>query len=75
MSNKLKPKKTLKEIMNSGKLSGVHELNSQIRTVVKNRGKGICKYCDTVTPTCSRGEECAAFKFLMDMVEYKPRSR
>jgi len=63
------PTTTFREIMDSGKLIGVYELNSQIRRIVISRSNNICATsCDVVDTPCARGQECAAFKFLMGLV-------
>lgn len=70
------PKTTFKEIIDSGKLTGVIELNSQIRSIVLNRTKNICTTCcDVVDTPCERGQECAAFKFLMGLVNVSRKVR
>lgn len=71
-----RPRTTFKEIMDSDKLTGVIELNSQIRRIVISRNMNICyTSCDIVDTPCERGHECAAFKFLMKLVDTgrKPR--
>ncbi len=71
-----KPKITLGEIMSSGKMTGVYELNSQIRGIVINRRNSICvKYCDVVDTPCSPGQECPAFKYLMGLVSKEKRKK
>ncbi len=64
-----RPKTTFGEIISSGKMTGVYELNSQVRNIVINRSNSICaKYCDVVDTPCSPGQECPAFKYLKGLV-------
>lgn len=64
------PRTTFREIIDSGKMTGIYELNSQIRSIVRNRTKSMCaNSCDVVDTPCERGHECAAFKFLMKLVD------
>ncbi len=70
------PKITFREIIDSGKMMGVIELNSQIRSIVISRNSNICATCCNVVDTpCARGQECAAFKFLMGLVNVSRKVR